>query len=495
MKRRSYLSRPNFTTFNMWNLTAALAPLLLSYSNNLDNGPIDRHLSASDSLDKFVDMTGLVGNPIKNLTLIQGMTGKTTFSIGIPSQPSNDSWKTAIQILSVPTQGDLFLAYLGGLPLTNRTILAGSGNGTGGYVNMQYKAFDDEYFNIPSTNSKGENIPGVHPESFTYRILAVDRKTREIFNISKSIVQHIFVLNVNDKPTLSTPKLATPIEGQSTVGSTRMFTIDNFRLQDIDMNVDKVRVTMWANNGSLYLNEEFIELADFNDCASRYAYKEFSNWKCRGRGRSDRNMTFVAQPDDVNKLLNGMVYSPYYGDNDDYITIEIFDGQDGDCLVEAEHVTFGNNVSSVRNGCFVLRGRVYVPASEQIIRAEDKVKPNFIERALRRFGVDTSVNIVTFIWWIVILASALALYENLLQCLGTCCGCCLPKKCLAWLSILSWISWLLCCCGRNHPMEQDNDWPDDEEISTIHINDGFLYERSKHRKPAQWRRTPIAKIV
>ena len=118
------------------------------------------------------------------------------------------------------------------------------------------------------------------------------------------------------------------------------------------MNVDKVRVSVWANNGSLYLNQDFLSLADFVKCASRYVYANVSNWRCTGRGRSDRNMTFVAQPDDVSKLLNGMVYAPYFGNNDDYINIQIFDGQDGDCLVDDEHVKYGNKVSGIMMECY-----------------------------------------------------------------------------------------------------------------------------------------------
>jgi hypothetical protein len=187
-----------------------------------------------------------------------------------------------------------------------------------------------------------------------------------------------------------------------------------------------------------------------------------------------------------------MVYAPYFGNNDDYINIQIFDGQDGDCLVDDEHVKYGNKVSGIRKVCFAVRGRVYVPASEVIIDAEEASEPNFIERAFGWFGVNVEVNLLTVMWWIIIVLGSLALYENLLQCLGSCFGsCCLSKKCLTHFSIVSWATWLSCCCGLCRPKEIEDDWPEDEEINAVHIRDGYVYERSKHRKPEQWRRTPI----
>jgi hypothetical protein len=428
---------------------------------------------------------------IANLTVVEGVTSETVFSIGATAGPENEFWRAAIEIVSVPTHGALFVAKDENQPALGNEVLLDFFV-SDGFVDLKYKAFNDTYFNTPSTTSKGEHIPGIQQESFEYRILAIDRKTNDILSTSELIVQPIYVLNMNHKPMLFVPKAATPIEDQNSVSSTRKFSVNNIRLDDIDMNVDKVRVSVWANNGSLYLNQDLLGLADFDECTSRYPYSNVSNWRCTGRGRSDRNMTFVAQPDDVNKLLNGMVYSPYFGNIEDYITIQIFDGQDGDCLVYDEHVKYGNNVSGIRKGCFVVRGRVYVPASEVIIDAEEASQPNFIERAFGWFGVKVDVNLLTVMWWMIIVFGSLALYENLLQCLGSCFGsCCLSKKCISYFSIVSWATWLLCFHGLCRPKVIEEDWPEDEEIDSVHIHDGYVYERSKHRQPEQWRRTPI----
>ena len=458
----------------------------------------DQHLSDTDVAaayrSGFAEIVGLLGTSINNLTVVEGMTSETTFAIGTPERPlKNHFWTTSIQIVSVPAHGNLVLASQDEFYLTNGSVIDNSE--TGGYVNFQYIASEDTYFNTPSTTSRGQTINESQPESFTYRILAIHRITKELISTSSIIVQPIFVVNINHRPTLSVPKSATAVQDQDTIGSIRKFVLNDIHLEDIDRNVDKVRVTVWSENGSLYLNEGFLELADFNDCSSRYLYKSDSNWKCQGRGQSDRNMTFVAQPDDVNKLLNGMVYSPFYDDQEDFIYIMIFDGQGGDCLVKAEHEMYGNVISSVRNGCLNARARIHVPTSQSIVGAEEKKTPNGIEKVLRLIGVKAQVNLVTMIWWIVIVISMVTLYENCLQCLGSCFGCCLSQKCLAWFSIASWCVWLCCCCGACKPTEHEDDWPEDEEISAIHIRDGFLYEKSKHRQPVQWRKTPIEKIV
>ncbi len=298
------------------------------------------------------------------------------------------------------------------------------------------------------------------------------------------------------KPTLSVPNVATLIQAKTAFGSTYKFIIDGVIFKDIKttgyminttFNGSKVqtpivRVSMWANKGSLYLNQDVLELADFNDCSSRYQYMESSNWKCRGRGKGDRNMTFVSTSDSVNKLLNGMTYSPFHENSEDFITIEIFEGQEGDCLTEAEQVTENYTTLSILKGCFEVRAQIFVPPLHSV---EANIKPNIIEKALGIVGLHMNVNLVSFICWLIIVAAVFTLYENILQCMG----CLLPKKCLAWFSFVSWGAWLLCGCGMLTPTEQVDDWPYDEEISCIHISDGFLYEKSKHRAPSQWRKS------
>jgi hypothetical protein len=428
---------------------------------------------------------------IDNLTVVEGVTAQTMFSIGgAHGRLDRDLWMVVVELVSLPTYGALFLAKYNGRPALINGVVDDFFVDDG-FVHLHYKAYNDTYFNTPSTTSKGETIPGIRQESFTYQVRTIDRQTKVVVNTSALIVQPIHVLNMNHKPTLSVPKVATSIEDQSTFGSTRKFIVNNILLEDTDKNVDKVRVSVWAKNGSLSLNQDFLRLADFDDCSSRSMYSNVSKWRCTGRGRSDRNMTFVAQPDDVNKLLNGMVYSPYFGNNEDYISIQIFDGQDGDCLVNDEHTKFGNSISSARKGCFTVRGQVYVPASEQVIESEEESDPNFIENTFAWFGVDKDVNLLTVMWWMIIIFGSLALYENLLQCLGSCFSVCLSKKCLSYFSIMKWISWLLCCCGQFRPKELLDDWPEDEQISAVHIYDGYLYERSKNRKPEQWRKTAI----
>jgi hypothetical protein len=88
---------------------------------------------------------------------------------------------------------------------------------------------------------------------------------------------------------------------------------------------------VWANNGLLTLNQDLSGLADFDECT--YTIPIFGCFQL---------------------AIYWMVYAPYFVNNEDYITIHIFDGQDGHCLVYDEHLKYGNKVSGIRKGCFVV---------------------------------------------------------------------------------------------------------------------------------------------
>ena len=48
-------------------------------------------------------------------------------------------------------------------------------------------------------------------------------------------------------------------------------------------------------------------------------------------------MTFVARPSDVRRMLSGMTYESLGPEGDDEIAIAVYDGEGGGCLTAEEH--------------------------------------------------------------------------------------------------------------------------------------------------------------
>jgi hypothetical protein len=109
--------------------------------------------------------------------------------------------------------------------------------------------------------------------------------------------------------------------GKSTAPGSTIVT--GFSVVDIDLGVDPVHVTMSTTNGSkVLLNSKFLKYVDFNSAG--YCMSPSVDWSCYGDGSVDR-LSFVGTPDDVVRVLNGMVLTMGQH-NQDLLEITLYDG-------------------------------------------------------------------------------------------------------------------------------------------------------------------------
>jgi hypothetical protein len=170
---------------------------------------------------------------------------------------------------------------------------------------------------------------------------------------SEPIQQELAIVHVNHPPSLVVPAHAriVPQEEQPTnttgIGARPIALLEGVTLKDPDQNMDRVRVDLWALYGTLTLSDEGLELANF-DCpatTTTTTSNSIVSWQCFGTGMANRNMTFLAEPDDVSSLLSHLQYNAFSWDQTDEIGVRIFDGAEGPCISEEEHqrTTFTTN--------------------------------------------------------------------------------------------------------------------------------------------------------
>ena len=362
-----------------------------------------------------------------NSTVLEARTMDFPFSIG--AVPANfttlEHWKPFVEILTPPSQGSLYQserlsqALVAGVLIPLEEIAIGT-NTTSLQANVVYDAGNQVSFTLPFTTADQEPL-GTEIDSFEFRIVALNTTTLQVLTSTAPVVQPIPVLNVNDPPTLTAPLRANATDKVTFFGGRRSFVVDGIHLDDDkDRNVDKVRVDVWATNGTLTLNQDVLHLAEFSSCSIR----SYTDWKCRGRGDKDGNMTFLATPDHVNLLLAGMTYQPHFRNIRDTITVRVHDGMGGDCLDREEHLRYGNDVLSQHHGCYTVQATILVPTPAEAGVQDDDDADNALG-VPEIFGVP----IAAILFWALAGAILYGIVFCLYRCVTEfCCCCCRPHN-------------------------------------------------------------------
>lgn len=264
----------------------------------------------------------------------------------------------AVQVMSLPSHGTLY-ASNNGTKIEVDSIFPFSGNATG--ISVMYKLDSTEYFNVPETNAHGADLH-LPLEAFNFRIVSINALTMKVVDASETMPVPVHVVHVNrGAPTLTAPKEAVP----SVFDSSKANVIGIEVADLLDFNLDRVRVDVWSEGGTVSLNPSHLHLADFATCASR----SLSPWQCVGDGFKDQRLTFVAIPDDISFILSNMVFESFaHADEAGEIGIRIYDGAGGDCLHETEHaayrqVSFGDIYTSEHhNKCIAVQATIVVPS-------------------------------------------------------------------------------------------------------------------------------------
>ena len=291
-------------------------------------------LSPTEPAKESHNALSLTATSTKNLNLIEGHSHDVQFEIGGTASGVETGTNVWVEILTEPQHGKLIHA---GKALKKGALLhTSNGKAKVGYEGEQ------NYFNIPKTTSNGEDL-GLRPDSFTFRLIQV-AKGNPIIATSNVVEQAISVHNFNNAPAIDISNVQ--ILAHAGTDQTE-FMVIGVLISDPDRNVDKVRVDISVDHGFVQLNKDYLRLADFKKCSSR----KDPEWKCSGSGSGHRQ-TFVVEPDDLEKLLEDMIYFPQSVDGrSDQIHINIFDGVGGNCLTEHEHLSYGSNLPSIRKGC------------------------------------------------------------------------------------------------------------------------------------------------
>lgn len=346
--------------------------------------------------------------------VVQGQA--SSFSVGGYNASTND-WQVMVEITSLPQFG-LLLGDDGPvnapgyrIPLTGNAIR----------TSLFYRAWSEGYFNVPSFSYSGQDLekPG---EFFSYRLIALDSRDEEtILGWSEPVQQDLDVIHVNHPPLLLAPMnvFVAPVIDSSGATARPVASVEGLELQDPDLNMDRVRVDIWAENGTLTIQKEFLRLADFESCSTRS-----SAWQCHGTGLANRNMTFLAEPDDASKIFSSLQYNAFFWDQEDVIVVRVYDGSGGPCLKEEEHrVRFSTNdnffddnariFNTIHDECFEIVASIHIPA---VTRQEEAGQGPAKEFFQDLFETD-SFDIADIVFWGVIGTLALACCISIQTCI------------------------------------------------------------------------------
>lgn len=313
--------------------------------------------------------------------LSQGSTTSITigdsFTFDAADTTAPGDWSLGVEISMLPRFGSLYASEI----LTEETLLGNQSllslDNLNRTTTLWYHPDREDFFNAPSFAFNGTSL-APQRESFSYRIVAVaggtDLGSSSVVAASEVVEQEVIVIHVNHPPELKAPQQIRVDEEQPTgVGARPRAHLDAVQVLDAaDYNIDRIRVDLWARNGTLVIDEDYLSLADFASCraAERLALLGSGavSWGCHGNGVANRNMTFVAIPDDVSQILSHVQYHGFHWNQEDEVVIRLYDGVDGPCLSQEEHrrVQYPDQRSkyhTIHNEeCFEVVARVQIPA-------------------------------------------------------------------------------------------------------------------------------------
>ena len=320
----------------------------------------------------------------------------------------------SIQLVSLPSRGQVFLTPSDREPLhaSNGTIPLET-NSTGTWVEYQLTSLD--YFSLPAINANGEAFE-VLPEFLEYRVVSLDPQDKRLLATSPTVTQMLDVQHVNHRPSWDAPEQATFV---AIVSGRPIFNVRAIRLEDHwDRSMDRVRIDVWASQGSLTLDHLHAGLADFDSCYSR----TYSDWQCEGNGVADRFMTFLALPDQVELILSNLHYRSNAPGSADKVRLAVYDGAGGSCPAPEEHyasTVVPPEVTTLHRECFHEETFIQIPAVD-IPNQFDSGENNFLGIPNTDFS---NFGLPDLIFWVIVFF----VLGSLICCLKQCCPNCLAQ--------------------------------------------------------------------
>ncbi len=192
-------------------------------------------------------------------------------------------------------------------------------------------------FSVPSTTAgyTPEPIPSALPDVIEYEVLSLDGA------LSLSDTQSVHVRNLNERSDI-TFTVDTDVwpDGNIEIHALSMSSdnvpseavLTGFDITDPDLGADSVHVQVLSHaEGKISLSAEALPHLEFTGASC-----VLPRWECRGSGDTDTRMDFVATPAWAMVALNGMKYRNTREYVQDNVTVQIWDGEGGNCKDTAQ---------------------------------------------------------------------------------------------------------------------------------------------------------------
>jgi len=280
----------------------------------------------------------------KSARVIQGQSSLIQLGGFNQSLPEYDVW---IELIVLPQHGTL-LSENGPIRASGARLPLQDAESA---LFLFYRPWSDDFFTTPDTSFSGQ-VLNLSPDVITFRLLAIGINDGDLLGWSEPVQKDIQIQHVNCPPVLKINETArVPAQQPFGAGGYPIAYLDGVQLQDPDKNIDRIRIDVWTDHGSLILTE-FANLADFTPRRNR----SFTDWQCHGDPSGSRNMTFLTEPDSATKILSSLKYEGFFWDHQDVIVIRIYDGSGNACLDEDEH-----SQGTIHDGCYEIVAKVTVP--------------------------------------------------------------------------------------------------------------------------------------
>jgi hypothetical protein len=345
------------------------------------NNPFEPLLLIALSASSAPEEESYDDGPFRGVVVNQGSSVPISVGASDDSNTTTVLWDVFVELVDLPKYGNLVYynetkdpweseyhvvtARIGDRFLIEEGMLR---------TQLEYRHLREDYFSVPKYTYHGTvlsvaDLPG---ESFSYRLIATKKKKGKtlvvgdsasrpvVLGRSESIRQELTIVHKNHPPVLvGLPEKVLEPEWQPTgLGARPWATLGtNVVLNDEkDHDIDRVRLDLWAYEGTLTIDLENIEIqaiAEITACSNPKPTGLGRDWICDGI--NDRNMTLMATPTDVSKILSNLNYKALHWDTSDSIVLRIHDGP---CPGEKDQQ---QTVTTIRDECFFIAASVNVP--------------------------------------------------------------------------------------------------------------------------------------
>jgi hypothetical protein len=312
--------------------------------------------------------------PFPGIIVTQGSFAPISVGASEDSNITTALWDVLVEIMDLPKYGSLVYHYnetkitarVGGMFLIKEGKLR---------TQLEYRNLQEDYFSVPKHSYHGTilhmaDLPG---ESFSYRLIATKNIKGNILLVdgsasrpvvlgqSEPVRQELTIVHKNHLPVLvGLPEEVLQPEWQpSGIGARPWATLGaNVVLNDEkDHDIDRVRLDLWAYEGTLTIDMEITEIQDIAEITACSNPKPTTgllggDWVCDGI--NDRNMTLMATPTDVSRILSNLRYNALHWERSDSIVLRIHDG----CPEEND---YQQQQMTIRDECFSIAVSVEVP--------------------------------------------------------------------------------------------------------------------------------------